>query len=195
MFRCGGKATREFHLAPAGIYSADCGRVAKKKQRRYSDEERANALAALAANGGNVKRTAKQLKIPEKTLANWAKGVSHPEAAKTGDQKKGDMADAFDRIAWAVLEGLTPECLQVAIQKGDIAKLGTLAGICVDKALLLRGRATTITRTEDDDVDDKLTDDEVEGMHRTYAAARARKANPSANGQAETVVVLNTDDA
>jgi transposase-like protein len=33
-------------------------------KRRYSDEERGVALAALAANNGDVSKTARQLDIP-----------------------------------------------------------------------------------------------------------------------------------
>ena len=39
-------------------------------RRKYSEKERANALAA---DGGNLNHTTKQLGIPEKTLGNWAK--------------------------------------------------------------------------------------------------------------------------
>lgn len=53
-------------------------------RRRYSDSERAEALAALAANAGNRAKTARQLGIPRQTLAEWvaagelAPGVFEP---------------------------------------------------------------------------------------------------------------------
>ncbi len=65
------------------------GDAMARARRHYSEEERASALAALAANGGNIKRTASPLGISEKTLNNWAKGIRHSESAKVGDQKKG----------------------------------------------------------------------------------------------------------
>jgi transposase-like protein len=57
-------------------------------RHHYTDEQRANALAALAANGGNANRAAKELGIPVRTLRNWGKGDRHPEAAEMGRQKK-----------------------------------------------------------------------------------------------------------
>jgi transposase-like protein len=71
-------------------------------KRRYSDDDRANAIAALAANGGFVKTTARQLGIPAKTLENWSKGTRHPEAANMGDIKKKHLADALGRLTLSV---------------------------------------------------------------------------------------------
>jgi transposase-like protein len=53
-------------------------------KRRYSDEDRA---LALAANAGNAKLTARQLGIPETSLRHWRKGDRHPGAANMGAQK------------------------------------------------------------------------------------------------------------
>ena len=41
-------------------------------RKEYSDEEKVRALAALAAGGGDVSRTARQLGIPRRTLRDWA---------------------------------------------------------------------------------------------------------------------------
>ena len=56
-------------------------------RRRYTDNERAAALTALAANCGNVERTARELGIPRKTLAQWARGQRYPEAAQMSHEK------------------------------------------------------------------------------------------------------------
>lgn len=39
--------------------------------RQYTDQEKADALAAVAANGGNVAGTAREIGIPMRTLKNW----------------------------------------------------------------------------------------------------------------------------
>lgn len=39
--------------------------------RRYTPEDKSNALAQLAANGGNLVYTSHQLNIPERTLRHW----------------------------------------------------------------------------------------------------------------------------
>lgn len=46
----------------------------------YSEKDRAEALVALEANGGNVLQTATQLGIPEATLRNWVAKSYEPEA-------------------------------------------------------------------------------------------------------------------
>lgn len=50
----------------------------KRPTRRYSDVERAEALAVLMANGGNLRQTSRQLKIPLTTLKQWAKDQTSP---------------------------------------------------------------------------------------------------------------------
>ena len=113
------------------------------KPRQYSDEERANALAALAANGGNINRTAKQLGIPEKTLSNWANGKRHPESAQMGERKKGDMSDALEALAWKLLDAWPKK-----IAKATLAQLATATGIAIDKMRLLREPSTAIAGGE-----------------------------------------------
>jgi hypothetical protein len=62
------------------------------KRRHYSDEDRAEALAVLDANAGNLKRTARDLGIPRATLQEWAGGrvsaavpeLRHQERAMKG---------------------------------------------------------------------------------------------------------------
>ena len=111
----------------------------KATRRHYSDEERANALAALKANGGNVKRTALQLGIPHKTLDNWAKGVNHPGAAELGNRKTADMAAALEDVAWKLLDAIPGK-----VEKAPLNHTATALGIAIDKARLLRGEPTSI---------------------------------------------------
>ena len=43
----------------------------QKRYRKYTDEFKAQALATLEINGGNVKGTARQLDMPWETLRTW----------------------------------------------------------------------------------------------------------------------------
>lgn len=132
------------------------GRKSKEKVRRYySDEERANTLAALAANGGNVNLTAKQLGIPAKTIENWSKGKAHPDVAKLGEQKKGPLADALEVVAFKIVD-LLPE----KIPSATLQQAATSLGILVDKMQLLRNKPTEIQGAPDDDLRN-LTDEEL----------------------------------
>ena len=49
-------------------------------KRSYSDEQKASALAALAANGGNARLTAAQVGVPRTTLLKWAAGKAFTPA-------------------------------------------------------------------------------------------------------------------
>jgi transposase-like protein len=117
----------------------------KRGRRRYTDEDRANALAALAANGGNLSRTAAQIGIPAKTLENWTKGTNHPHAAKLGELKKPALAEQFRALA--------EKLVGIACEKADRlnAKDAVIAaGVAIDKARLLDGEPTQINEQRDD---------------------------------------------
>src|SRR5690554_3963581 len=105
--------------------------LAAMAKRRYTDADRETALAALAANGGNVSRTAEQLGIPRKTLQNWASGTHHPEAAENGHRKKGELAAALEEIAWKLAESIPGK-----IPSAPLAQTATALGIAIDKLRL-----------------------------------------------------------
>ncbi len=116
-------------------------------RRRYSDEDRAFAIAALASNGGNVWRTSQHLGIPDTTLRQWANGLRHPEAVLMSEEKKSSLAERFDEFASRVLRLTTDEDIKAATLKDRF----TAAGIAVDKARLLKGEPTEITEDRADD--------------------------------------------
>jgi hypothetical protein len=132
-------------------------------RRRYSDEERANALAALAANGGNVNQTARQLNIPEPTVRHWANGNVHPDVVKDHEEKKESMAVALDRVAQQLLDAIPGK-----IDKANLSHTATAMGIAIDKARLLRGEPTSISKEMDD-----LPEDEIDRRIATTEAALA----------------------
>jgi hypothetical protein len=128
-------------------------------KRRYSDEEKAEALAALDANSGNVAKTARDLEIPRKTLAEWAdERHTHTVVANIRHQKKGDLAQRLEEIAWELAEALPG--------KVDLASLqhtATAMAIAIDKMQLLRGAPTSISDIAIEQIADRIgrmTDDE-----------------------------------
>lgn len=142
------------------------GKTRKGRPRRYSDEDRANAIAALAANGGNVARTAKQLGIPAKTVENWAKGDRHPEAADLGDKKKGVLADKLEEVAWKLAGSLDQK-----IEAAGLQQTATSLGIVIDKMQLLRNKPTEIQGAAPEEDLRNLSDEELD---RRLAEARSR---------------------
>lgn len=113
----------------------------KKVRRRYSDEFRASALAALAANGGNVDRTAKALGIPTHTLENWSKG-QNPVSPELGQQKKLDLGNELEQFVYRLVHHPIAE-------GSNLKDVGIAVGIACDKLLALKGMPNSIQQTID----------------------------------------------
>lgn len=138
------------------------------QRRRYSDTDKATALALLAAHGGNILRCARELRIPRSTLRKWRDGEAlSADVAQLCHQKKGELAGAFDALARQCVEGVT----QAKLDRAGLVDLVKAAAIAVDKALLLRGRPTAINRNGDDLRE--LTDEELERRIAEMEAAEA----------------------
>jgi hypothetical protein len=107
------------------------------KRRRYPDDDQASILAALAANGGNVARTARQLGVPRGTLQQWGHrwGVP-PDVAQLAHQKKAALADRLEAIAFQLLGAIPGKAAGASL-----LELARALGILVDKMLLLRAGA------------------------------------------------------
>jgi hypothetical protein len=118
-----------------------------KRRASYSDEEKASALTLLAVYNGNVKRTALALGLPRSTLTAWAKSRgAGPGVTKLCHLKKESLADKFEEVARAMLDGAMS---QAKIEAASLLDLMTAAAICVDKMLLLRGCPTRIDTNPD----------------------------------------------
>ena len=146
----------------------------KRKQRRYSDQERAEALAALAANNGNLSHTARQLGIPRATLEAWAKQKRHAEAAENVAPEKEALADRLEILAGKLLDGVTEEKIAVSGPK----ELLTSLGIAVDKMQLLRGQPTSINDTTHRADLSRLSDEELDTLERLAARAAESGSHP-----------------
>lgn len=121
--------------------------------KKYTEEDKAVALANLVVNNGNVQKTAKFMGIPETTLRKWKGGAGvNEDVAKKCDEKKEDLADLFEQVVRDAL-GQLPFTLESA----SYAQLITGAGIATDKMQLLRNKPTVIT----DDLS-SVTDDELD---------------------------------
>ncbi len=113
----------------------------KREYRTYAERERAEALAALDLNEGNVHRTAGQLGIPYRTLAEWAKGRGvAADVSRLRQVKKGELSAKFEGLAHTIVDSVTPE----DIRKASLRDKMIAVGILTEKVLLLRGRPTQI---------------------------------------------------
>lgn len=123
-------------------------------RRRYSDEERAAALAELEANGGNVTWTARELGVPESTLRRWRDDPNMAAPAELRAQKKESLADMWEKVARQALAFLGRAFddydrheLERELPLQDVKltmapKLATVAGIATEKHQLLTGGPT-----------------------------------------------------
>ncbi len=111
---------------------------------KYSDEQRAAALARLDANGDNIKRTARETGIPEATIRNWARGTrAVPGGANLEAQKRADLGDELEEEARAVRA-----VLREKLASATFLQAVTGLGILVDKMCALRAVSGSDSRGE-----------------------------------------------
>jgi transposase-like protein len=140
-------------------------------KRTYSDEEKADALLQLDANGGNLKRTAVAIGIPRKTLAEWRDGHVHHAVAEIRHDKRPPLADRLEALAHLCLD-LLPGKLDAA----SAAQVSVSLGISLEKMRLLRNESTAHVKHEDD-----LPDAErVDRIAALADQARTRRAGQPA---------------
>jgi predicted transcriptional regulator len=142
-------------------------------KRQYSDAEKAAALLALQANGGNITKTAREVGIPASTIKEWASGRVTAGVTDIRDEKKNVLADYLEDIAWKLAEAMPKK-----VRSAHLQQVATSMGITIDKMQLLRGKATAI-------VDDAVLTDEkrVERITQLLDAARARRDGQPAQSE------------
>lgn len=144
-------------------------------KRQYSDDEKAAALLALEANGGNATKTARETGIPTNTIRSWRDGVGTPPAVtQIRDEKRPEFSERLKMLAGKLID--------VAFDKLNepdgvpLNHLMTGIGIAIEKWQLLEGNATD--RTE---ILDTLSDDErAARIAALLDKARARRAGRAA---------------
>lgn len=115
-------------------------------RRAYTDEQKAEALAVLKANAGNITRTAQHTGIPRKTLAEWSKGnhVS-AQAEEMIEEKVDELADKLEKIAHMITDSM-PE----KIERAGLRDASVSLGVVIDKRNLLIGKPTSISENRTD---------------------------------------------
>ena len=108
-------------------------------RRQYSDVQKAEALAALKANAGNVKRTARELGIPEGTVTDWKRGKGVFLGVDLPAEKEDDLAQLYEDTAKKLLKVAGVKAKEAGARDAMVA-----SGIAIDKARLLRDQPTQI---------------------------------------------------
>ena len=115
-------------------------------KRQYSDNDKAVALATLDANEGNIRQTAKMLKLPESTLTDWSnnRGVC-PEVAEIRDDKKTELADKLEEVAHALTDNILLRAQSDFSVLTPLKDFAVSLGIAIDKMQVLKGKPTSIS--------------------------------------------------
>lgn len=109
------------------------------KRRRYSDNDKATALAALDANEGNLYKTARQLNISISTLQSWA-NASEDKAEKLEplrNRKRKELHEVLRDLAYQITSVIPDKLNDANLQQTSVS-----LGIVLEKMQLLEGKAT-----------------------------------------------------
>lgn len=136
----------------------------KRKPRQYSADDQAQALAALAANGGNICHTAIQINVSETTLRRWrdrSQQLEHPptQTQQTQQtQQNRDLSAALEAIAWMLLDAM-PERITEAPLNQLISSL-----VAIDKMQLFQEK---LLNSETNPINlSKMTNEQLEQLER-----------------------------
>lgn len=121
-----------------------------RDRKVYTPEEKAAGLAALAANGDDVSKAARDLGVSRSTLRRWRDNA--PEAVRQiGQQKKADLAELLEglaRKAAGVQDTLLDHVAQGDHLEDALAHwsdVNRVMGTALDKAANLRGEPSART--------------------------------------------------
>lgn len=119
---------------------------------KYTDAQRAEALAALQANGGNLSATSRATGIPIRTIARWRDNPD-PRLGEVANEKKQGLEESLERIAHALVDAIPGK-----INEAPLNHVSVALGIAVDKLRLLRGEATNIEEVRGSDAKHELAE-------------------------------------
>ncbi len=105
------------------------------RYRNHSEDEKATAMAFLAANSGNYKSTSKQTGIPWQTIQSWDKGVGvNTVITEKSALKRTDLADHLDEKIEMLVNCISAD----RIADANLVQITTALGTLIDKSAALR---------------------------------------------------------
>lgn len=117
----------------------------------YAERDRAAALAALEANGGNLSRTATQLGMSRTTLSRWRDDHNDPTATGHLKNAADDALPEARRSISDRLRDFIHSALDLApdkLEEANLQQVFVAIGISAEKAQLLDGKPTEIGKHE-----------------------------------------------
>lgn len=113
------------------------------ERRRYTEQDKAVALAAYETCG-NVVKAARLCNVNRRTLASWVAGAGvNDDVAVKCQVKKGEIADRLEDLVHMLIDAIPGK-----IGDANMQSVATSLGIAIDKMRLLRGEPNTITQSQ-----------------------------------------------
>lgn len=139
--------------------------------KKYTDDQRIAALASLAANGGNISKTARETGVSRLTLREWqASDLSElPEVTAIKEQLRGSFLEQIREVR----EAASRRMLELIPEETDLHKVAGALKIANDAARLESGEATqrSEVRTVDEDPErQRLARAAAEALEREWEA-------------------------
>jgi transposase-like protein len=125
-------------------------------RRTYTDADKALVYAALEANEGNVKRTARETNIPVATVRDWKHKAEREglpaHIAEALPEAREALVNDLERVRNKALEALELRLDQIrgdhtALSKINPKDLATTTGILTDKVRVIEGKTTSAEQT------------------------------------------------
>ena len=110
-------------------------------KRSYSDEDRSRALFALQINNQEIRKTARELSIPEATLRKWKNQLERGDITQEVVVSLGEQADRFVEKAVKVRDDALDE-LHKKLPKARPSELNAIIGTLDDKITRAKGIPT-----------------------------------------------------
>lgn len=103
----------------------------------YSIERKAEVLALIQANDGNILQTSRDTGIPHQTIRRWVEYPERFSALQT--EKQDNLLEKLDKRAHDLIDAMPDK-----IPGASLSATATALGIVIDKSQLLRGLPTSI---------------------------------------------------
>lgn len=109
----------------------------------YTEQDKVRVYVALTANGGNIKRTARECGVPETTVRNFKKEFETNPPKQEMVEAEATSGDYVTELQLARDEALASLRKKIPTMQGS--QLGVVYGILEDKLTRARGLATERT--------------------------------------------------
>lgn len=104
-------------------------------RQRYTDQDVQNALAAYELNGRNIKRTARELGVPEPTLRGWVLRAGLKPEQNTSDNGGHDYGGMWGQVQALAVDKAVQAIPDIPHTPDGLRALTVLAGVAADKYL------------------------------------------------------------